>query len=354
MYGCQRFNNPCGDDIMEAFFPPEPPHSKTWGPLQDGEDSLEWVEPGSRAASIVLPIFHNLCRELRNMKRALGTSGEPADFDSIRDYAKARLTCIADLIEEGSLHPRCAFRTGAADPLPCPGEETLRIGIFPIAGNPIHWMHLLCGLSAMSILGLDKVVYVIAGRDDRKPDLLPAPLRHEIARETLSLFSPLFGYSPISLDSGRDGESAAIDLMRLNAGRDIHAFYLAGTDHCRRIHPGTGRADTIGKLEILLGSERHSSLAKGSRFSVAFLIRRGAALQAPPSPLDLHFIPEGPLSCSSTAIRAAMAGGDPAALSSLPHGVYSFLRSRHLYGWWAAAAPREDALPLFPEAVPYQ
>jgi phosphoribosyl 1,2-cyclic phosphodiesterase len=51
----------------------------------------------------------------------------------------------------------------------------------------------------METFALDKVIYVVAGSDSRKPHMTPAETRYDMARSLLKLFSPLFECSSIAL-----------------------------------------------------------------------------------------------------------------------------------------------------------
>ncbi|MGA2975002.1 MAG: hypothetical protein ABSF77_06805 [Spirochaetia bacterium] len=74
-----------------------------------------------------------------------------------------------------------------------PHKKLLRVGIFAVAADPLHWMHLLTGLKAIAHFNLDKVVYVISGNDPRKPNLLRADIRHCIGEGTLRLYASSAG-----------------------------------------------------------------------------------------------------------------------------------------------------------------
>lgn len=84
------------------------------------------------------------------------------------------------------------------------------------------------------------------------------------------------------------------------------AFYIAGTDHCRRA-TSEGEPDTLQKIERELSVMRGESRRN---HAVSFLfLERGeamAGMDSLDSFLDMHVLPSIPLSCSSTAIRKSM------------------------------------------------
>ena len=71
---------------------------------------------------------------------------------------------------------------------------------------------------------LDKVVCVIAGSDARKPGLVRTDLRHRMVEDVIRLFSPLFAYSQIALDTAMDGETSILRILELNQRQRVNAF----------------------------------------------------------------------------------------------------------------------------------
>ena len=121
----------------------------------------------------------------------------------------------------------------------------------------------------MAQLQLDKVVYVISGRDRRKPNMVPSDFRHVMARDTLKLFGPLFACSSLARHSGYDGETNLFRFLMLNRQQPMDMFYIAGGDHCRRFYPGTEYPDTLAKLELHMAARNfHKSLRTSDKRSL--------------------------------------------------------------------------------------
>jgi nicotinic acid mononucleotide adenylyltransferase len=297
------------------------------GPIVDFTDSGgEGREP---PPELIKRIAANALTELRLMRGTLGSAASTLDFASLEQCTLTALSHILLLMERGQIRPwiRVGHSPGAA-----PAPETpriVRVGIFPIAANPLHWAHLVGGLFAMESFGLDKVVYVIAGGDPRKPDLASEETRHAMARTVLGLFHPLFEYSSIARGGAASGEENLFRILAMNPRQRLHAFYIAGGDHCHRRDPCSGRPDTIQKLEDgvsvhLRGNAVHS-------VSVVFL-ERGRAGDREESTLDVRWVGGPPVETSSTAIRSALP--DPAQwkkLSTLPFAAFSSIRENRLY-----------------------
>jgi hypothetical protein len=201
----------------------------------------------------------------------------------------------------------------------------LRIGAFPTAADPFHWLQLLSGLKAMTLFKLDKVIYVISGSDSRKPDLLRADIRHRMAQNVLGLFSPLFAYSPIALDNSLDGEENVFRILQLNPRQRIDAYYIAGTDHYYRYNPETGKPDTIQKLE---NGVRGKIFAYDERMGSMSAIFLGQGEQTPNAVgtfLYTESVQRMSLEASSTSIRRALAGRDTLEKLAAGPGVARFL-----------------------------
>jgi nicotinic acid mononucleotide adenylyltransferase len=256
-----------------------------------------------------------------------------ASLDSIALYSWQCLASISELIEVGEINPYCRIRLSDLDAPALPVERPLRIGVFPTSADPLHWGHILCGLSSLASMKLDKVIFVIADRDPRKPRLTATEIRHRVARAVIEQFEPLFAYSPIALGTDYDGERNVARLLDLNSCQKIDAFYVAGADHCRRLD-ACGRPDTIQKLESEVKNMRTRSGADHA-MSLLFLERNeptAGTEEAVETFLDVHVLPPIPLTCSSTAIRNAISnGGLFPPLTALPYSAYEDIQRLGLY-----------------------
>ncbi len=277
-------------------------------------------------------IRERLLSELGLMAQQLGMQTGDEPFAAIYRTAAEHLFDIEDLCCDGDIDPRAWVRT-CQDDEPCqPYPRRLRVGLYPIAANPLHWGHVLIGLRAMARLELDKVVYVISGRDNRKPGMGSADLRYVMARDILKLFGPLFACSSLARYSGCDGETNLFRFLKLNRQQPMDMFYIAGGDHCRRFYPGTEYPDTLAKLEMHRAARIFSYTPALHAVSAAF-IQRCSHDAAAETSLDVHFLDALPCAASSTMIRAALDGAGPLSdLAILPYSAYVDIRSLNLYG----------------------
>ena len=225
---------------------------------------------------------------------------------SIRLISQKYLTIIFELAQTSQINPFSQIRLTETDGLESLEDKPLRVGFFPISADPLHWGHVLCALCAMALMKLDKIVFVIAGFDPRKPSLSSVETRHQIARDFIGMFDPLFAYLPIARGTDLCGEKNVVRLLNLNPDQNIKAFYIAGTDHYRRFD-GQGEPDTIQKLEAgmsLMGTARSGN----HEISALFLPREKTFLvhNVIDTFLKVHILPAVPIRCSSTEIRNAL------------------------------------------------
>jgi nicotinate-nucleotide adenylyltransferase len=239
---------------------------------------------------------------------------------------------ITRLLKNREIDPSAELRTCEEELPKSPRTMPLRIGIYPVAANPFHWAHLIIGLTAIARFQLDKVIYLIAGSDPRKPELLPAGIRHTMGKEVLKICAPLFAYSAIALGSMADGETNAFRILQLNPHQEISAFYIAGGDHYHHINPETKRPDTLKKLEDKIAGKSYGFDRRSHRISAVF-IDRGMTQRRRETPLSVYFLPPLPFEASSSAIRQGFREeGESQPLTILPYTAYRFIITFGLYG----------------------
>jgi nicotinic acid mononucleotide adenylyltransferase len=275
--------------------------------------------------------------QLQGIGRKAADQGFSDRLRSIAAYIDACLLTISQLADSDRIRP---FQKIAAeeDDRPIPAEgPALRVGFYPIAANPLHWGHILVGLTVMASMSLDKVVFLIAGEDRRKPGMPAAQLRHKLGRSVLETFHPLFAYSSLALGTDLDGETNFGRMLSLNSRQRMEAFYIAGADHYRRT-TSAGEPDTLQKLEWIV-DERAKAGCGLHTISAVFLDRDGvdARRQKAATSLKVRVLPPLPFSFSSTAARNALSEeelpdeGFSEALASLPYSYFLEIRESRLY-----------------------
>ena len=136
-----------------------------------------------------------------------------------------------------------------------------KIGFFPVAGNPIHWGHLLTAFKALAKFKLDKIVFICGGYDPRKPKLLPPSIRYPMIEIALKIFNNLFELSDIPLNSEyatKQGEINIFNELNLQKySKSVIPYYIVGSDHFNWIK--NGKDDT---LKILTENMNNKELNK--------------------------------------------------------------------------------------------
>jgi nicotinic acid mononucleotide adenylyltransferase len=289
-----------------------------------GYSNSEVCLPGNR-------MRYELYMELRKMAVLQERLPCEEPFGELYQRGERALTHIDMLMRYGHIQPARALQSGSDHAHPQDDQRPLRIGVYPITANPLHWAHVLIGLEAMAKLRLDRVVYIIAGYDARKHYLIDASLRYRIARSLLKSFEPYLCCSDIALGTDHDGETNLIRLLQLNQEQPINAVYIAGADHYRRVYPDGGYVDTIAKLERFCELGLFNTDSSRHTVQAAFIMR-GHQIEPLQTNLPTCFLDGLPFSISSTIIRAALRGdGSHAALAFLPYRVYAAVRALSLY-----------------------
>lgn len=275
--------------------------------------------------------------ELRLMAEALHIPTDTTVAVRVRESISASLRVIEGLVGSREILPGLrpgSSRDGHAAIL----RRRPRVGFYPLAANPIHWGHVCIGLEAVAALRLDTMVYVVAGDDRRKPNLIPHVFRAGMAGVALEVCAPLCELSGIAAGTDYVGEDNLFRFLRLHADREMDVFYVAGGDHYRRVHPVTREADTIQRIEENIARKVFGFNGGMHRISAVFVERESCGEQVDTF-LDVHFLPGMPFAASSTMIRDAFSGrGDRRDLLLMPFSAYLYAAGFRLYD--PAVSPR--------------
>ena len=298
-----------------------------------------WAAPQDRTTDVSVDAYSpavarvslSVESQLAAMAATPGNENDPL-FPTIARKAQGFLKAIDGHIKSGAIDPRVSIRTSEADGAKPLVDRQLRVGVYPVAGDPLHWGHLLIGLQAIAELKLDKVVFVMAGDDARKPDMTKAAIRHPLGRAVLDTFGPFFDYSAIAVGTEYDGETNIFRVLKLNPDQRINAYYMVGDDHYK-LKNASGGDDTIPKLEKNRLKPELGYDAKVHAMSVAFMERetKAATRTSIPSSLEVQFLPEVEFDASSTAVRKH------GRYALMPYSAYDYVR-RHKLGLYGIPA----------------
>lgn len=278
-------------------------------------------------------------------KKIYSIDGIEKQTDLLEKFEE-RLEQISKLIENNEINPSIDIKVSKDEDDKEIVNKTLRIGILPTAGNPLHWAHILTTLDAIVEHKLDKIIYIIQGEDDWKPDLLPVEDRYPMNQEILGLFEPLFKFTGIANTADEKGtlklrgEYNSFRILQLNPDQKIDAFYLVGSDHLNRYFvtdDGVKRKDTIACLEENIAEKVYNFNPEIHSMKALFIARDIAEFdekreKVGESTIDIvKLIPT--TSTSSTSIRKAIDGtGTIQALEFLPYITYKRIKDNKFYG----------------------
>ena len=286
------------------------------------EDCHGW--PGHKTAPASEPVTLGMkllaAGDLACMSRCLGRGTDARGISRIQRILDGLLDKADTLARDGSIQPWRTLRLSADDPVEEAGGRPLRLGIFPVKANPIHWGHILAGLSALVNARLDKVVYLLSFEANDGSLLLPDELRFDTARALIESFSPLLTFSHITHSENGDDKPDAFGLLELNPTLRIDAFYMAGA--------GYFRGGVMESLENTVLRSVYSRITdSGQQHTLSFLFMRQDGMHGFPETILPRLFVESPLpDASSQDIMGALDGGrDSSDLTMLPFGVYRCL-----------------------------
>jgi len=239
--------------------------------------------------------------DLASASRHAERDEDQATLVTIGARVETSLSRIDAHLRGGRIAPAPPIRLSLQAPARAPVDRVVRLGVFPVNGNPLHWGHLIAALDAIGLRRLDLVVMIIQGRDLRKRvSVVTERHRHAMARDVLGVLAPLVAYSDIGRGTAFVGEDNVFRLLRLNPRQRIEAHYLVGSDHYRRLDD-RGAPDTLTRLERHLAATEYGLDPRMHELKV-LVLERDRRLVPVETSLDVAFVPVA-FDASSTAVR---------------------------------------------------
>lgn len=280
------------------------------------------------AASPAARLRRHIRTELLDTARTVAEA-DAVLLETVAGEADRALAAIQARLDAGEIDPSLGLRVDPDGAPVSPHSRPLKVGVYPVAADPFHWGHLIVALRAVGDLSVDKVVFVLAGDDPRKPTMTPVLERHPMGVEVLNGFAPFFVYSPIAVGTQFDGETNIFRILALNSGVPIQAWYMVGDDHYR-LTDKKGNPDTLPKLEANRARMTGPDSAL-HELKVAF-IERERPSEKVPTTLEVRFIEHAGFDASSTAVREG-------THVLVPHKAIEYARRKGLYGMAEPPSP---------------
>lgn len=187
-----------------------------------------------------------------------------------------------------------------------------RIGVFGGTFDPVHVGHLVAGVETRAALGLDRVLFVVAGDPWQKRGRVVASAVDRLALVTAAV-ADIDGLEVSDVEVRREGASVTADTLESLTAPGRALFLILGADAVANM--GTWKR---------LDETRHLA-------TVVVIERAGDAHAEPPGAgwrFERVEIPR--LDVSSTDIRERLAVGRPAD-GLVPAAVMQVIRARGLY-----------------------
>jgi nicotinate-nucleotide adenylyltransferase len=194
----------------------------------------------------------------------------------------------------------------------------MRLGLFGGTFNPVHHGHLEAARAALETLALDRLLFIPSGHPPLKGNAGLVPGQHRSAMIELAIGAePRFGLCNYEIE--RTGPSYSVDTVRrivAETGPDAQLIFLIGSDCADRLSRWKG----IAEINAL------------ARFAI--IARNGDGLSGVAA--TMLTVPMASNPASSTAVRAALAGGRSAA-EFIDVRVLNYAREHRLYSETADA-----------------
>lgn len=187
-----------------------------------------------------------------------------------------------------------------------------RIGVFGGTFDPVHVGHLVAGVDTRAALGLDRVLFVVAGDPWQKRGSVIASAVDRLAL-VVAAVADVDGLEASDVEVQREGPSVTADTLEALVAPDRELYLMLGADAVANM--GTWRR---------LDETRH--------LATVVVIERAGDIHTEPPGAGWRFervaIPR--LDVSSTDIRERLANGRPAD-GLVPAAAMQVIRSRGLY-----------------------
>lgn len=178
-----------------------------------------------------------------------------------------------------------------------PGARRARVGLFGGSFDPVHLAHLALAHCALEQLGLDRLLWLPAGRPWQKTGRGLASPEHRRAMVALMLAAePRFAIDDSELE--RDGASYTIDTVRTRQAADPaeDLFLVIGQDQYERLHSWREWRELLSRVTVAVAARAGQE------------VRGSAEVQMEPHSLLKLALPA--MQVSSTQVRELASRGE--------------------------------------------
>ena len=250
---------------------------------------------------------------------------------------KTSLEGLDEKVETGATNPYVHIptltdKTSPSDNFPPPSRERpLRLAWIAGTGSPSNWGHVNIALTAANDLSLDSIIWrtqgVVKYKKVPKADQVPPQERHELAKELVARFYPLFRYTDLGINDDHEGQEAMFEWANEIADRDqpTELYYIMGSETPQRIaHYTHEYYKWMKKIGLPENFEAHFALMQRGEYGRTLTQQEADKIMADIAkeydlpPIQAHVIrgPNVDLTIASTYYREA---GDAAIIPGFIH-----------------------------------
>jgi len=198
-----------------------------------------------------------------------------------------------------------------------------RVGVMGGTFDPIHYGHLVTAEAARAGFGLERVIFVPAGRPPHKePRAVSDPEHRYLMVVLATITNPHFEVSRVDIE--RPGLSYTVDTireLRARLGGDTELYFITGADAMLEILHWKDGDTLLGMCHFIAATRPGFVLSKvEERLGEAWVRHRDR----------VHFLQVPALAISSTDIRARVREGRPIRYL-LPDAVAHYIAKTGLY-----------------------
>jgi len=196
-------------------------------------------------------------------------------------------------------------------------EPGMRVGLLGGSFNPAHEGHAHIAETALTRLGLDKVIWLVSPQNPLKPAAESATLAARMASARRMARGPHMIVSDVE---SRVGSHYTIDILRILEQRfpGVRFVWIMGADNLGSLHGWRGWADILREMPVAViarpGAEMKSRSSPAARRFAHFRLssRESTKLADKRAPAWLYI--RAPFNfASSTALRARLRTRNPGA-----------------------------------------